>query len=211
MVTERDKSIGTQQQCHPKFISMVFSPLQFYNNFYHSNNHQLHIGYHRHLRDSFYGSASNHSRQHYTYQYMSYNDNNSESTTDTSDHSITTSVSIRVTPVENYYVSWGILWSAFVIASIVATWQVYREHRIFHLRRLAGKNTITATARTATSSKKNNNATSSTSLVGSSNDNGDADDDMNTSNNKQSVNVTTMGDGESVSTADLTRSMVRQC
>ena len=194
---------------------MVFSPLQFYNNFYHSNNHHLHIGYHRHLRDSFYGSASNHSRQHYTYQYMSYNDNNSESTTDTSDHSITTSVSIRVTPVENYYVSWGILWSAFVIASIVATWQVHREHRIFHLRRLAGKNTTTATARTTTSSKKNNNSTSSTSLVGSStnnnNDNGDTDDDMNNSNNKQSVNVTTMGDGESVSTADLTRSMVRQC
>ena len=139
---------------------------------------------------------------------MSYYDNNDSSTTDIStDHSITTSVSIRVTPIENYYVSWGILWSAFVITSIVAAWQVYREHHIFHLRHLVGNNTATTTT------MKKNDSTISTSLVGNNiSDNGDTNDDnMNTStsSNKQSVSVATVGDGESVSTADLTRSMVR--
>ena len=191
---------------------MIFTLLSFYNNFLNNNSNQLHIGYHRHLRDSFYGATSNHSKQHYTYQYMSYpdySDSNSNSTS--TDHSITTSVSIRVTPLENYFVSWGILWSAFVIASIVAAWQVYREHRIFQLRRLAGKNTTVAT----TSKKRANLSTSS--FVGSNNNNnsnnnndtGDIEDDTNTSHNKQNINATTVGDGESVSTADLTRSMVR--
>jgi hypothetical protein len=124
----------------------------------------------RYLRD-FHYAASNHTKQHYTYQYMSYSDSSS-------DHSITTSVSIRVTPLENYFVSWGILWSGFVIASIIASWQVYREQRIFHLRHAAGKITSNAT-----------------SIL---------DDD----NNNGAVDVA-LGDSESVSTADLTRSMVR--
>lgn len=131
---------------------------------------------------------------------MSYSDN-SDSNTDTTDHSITTSVSIRVTPIDNYFVSWGILWSAFVITSIVATWQVYREHRIFHLRRLAGKHT------TSTNSSNKKNAPRSTLILGSSNNNGDHDDDVN--NNRDNMNEAILGDGESVSTADLTRSMVR--
>jgi hypothetical protein len=197
---------------------MVFTPsssLLSSSSFDDSNiRHRLQFRYHRRLRDSFYITTANHSKQHYTYQYMSSYYDNGDSTTDaTTGHSITTSVSIRVTPLENYFVSWGILWSAFVVASIVATWQVYREHRIFYLRRLAGKNTITATSQT------NHANASSTSLLGSNTNNnsnniGDTDDNnMNIGSsisNKQSVNVTAVGDGESVSSADLTRSMVRQ-
>jgi hypothetical protein len=114
----------------------------------------------RELRDF----SSNHTKQHYTYQYMSYSDS--------ANHTITTSVSIRVTPLEDYLVSWGILWSGFVLASIIAAWQVYREQRIFKLRRADG----------------------TTNHV---------DDDE-----SSQVHVA-LGDGESVSTADLTRSMVR--
>ena len=192
---------------------MLFALSPFDNKYISNPNHRQHIRQHRHLRDSFYHSASNHSKQHYTYQYMSYY-GNSDSNTNTTDHSIVTSVSIRVTPIENYYVSWGILWSAFVITSIVATWQVYREHRIFHLRRLAAKSTTTATTKTKTG---RNAATTSLKGVNSSNAmGGDNDDEMNTSittttnnnNNKHDTTVTTLGDVESVSTADLTRSMV---
>jgi hypothetical protein len=50
--------------------------------------------------------------------------------------SITTSVTIRVTPgPADYLVSWGILWGGFVIFSIVATWQVIREQRLLLSRR----------------------------------------------------------------------------
>ena len=197
---------------------MVVAPLPQHDD-YKNNSHRLRVHHHRHIRDSFTGYASNHSKQHYTYQYMSYNDN-IDSINDTADHSITTSVSIRVTPVENYFVSWGILWSAFVVASIVAMWQVYREHRIFHLRRLAGRNTTTAAnhkkknRNNNNNSNVNNNAPRSTSSMVSgnssiniNNDGGDTEDDMN--NNQNKLNDTTLGDGESVSTADLTRSMVR--
>ena len=190
---------------------MLFALSPFDNKYISNPNHRQHIRQHRHLRDSFYHSASNHSKQHYTYQYMSYY-GNSDSNTNTTDHSIVTSVSIRVTPIENYYVSWGILWSAFVITSIVATWQVHREHRIFHLRRLAAKSTTTTT----TTKTGRNAATTSLKGVNSNNDmGGDNDDEMNTStttttnnNNKHDMTVTTLGDVESVSTADLTRSMV---
>jgi hypothetical protein len=191
---------------------MLFALSPFDNKYISNPNHRQHIRQHRHLRDSFYHSASDHSKQHYTYQYMSYY-GNGDSNTNTTDHSIITSVSIRVTPIENYYVSWGILWSAFVITSIVATWQVYREHRIFHLRRLAAKSTTTTKTKTG-----RNAATTSLKGVNSNNDmGGDNDDEMNTStttttnnnnNNKHDTTVTTLGDVESVSTADLTRSMV---
>ena len=193
---------------------MLFALSPFDNKYISNPNHRQHIRQHRHLRDSFYHSASNHSKQHYTYQYMSYY-GNSDSNTNTTDHSIVTSVSIRVTPIENYYVSWGILWSAFVITSIVATWQVYREHRIFHLRRLAAKSTTTTTT-TKTKIGRNAATTSLKGVNSSNNMGGDNDDEMNTSittttnnnNNKHDTTVTTLGDVESVSTADLTRSMV---
>lgn len=115
----------------------------------------------RHLREY---PSTNRTKQHYTYQYMSYSDS--------LNHTITTSVSIRVTPLEDYLVSWTILWSCFVIASIIAAWQVYREHRIFKLRRAA---------------------------VGSR---------MGHEDEAGHVDVA-LADGESVSTADLTRSLVR--
>lgn len=119
---------------------------------------------HRHLRElAAYPSSSDRPKQHYTYQYMSYSDS--------LNHTITTSVSIRVTPVEDYLVSWSILWSCFVVASIIAAWQVYREHRIFKLRNAA-----------------------SGSRPGHE--------------DESAVDVA-LADGESVSTADLTRSLVR--
>jgi hypothetical protein len=140
----------------------------FDNNQYTDNN--------RYLRE-FSHTGTNHTKQHYTYQYMSYSESNT-------DHSITTSVSIRVTPLENYFVSWGILWSGFVIASFVASWQIYREQRIFHLRHTAGKLTRTNTASISRNS-------------------------TNTYDDNQGAVDVTLGDNESVSTADLTRSMVR--
>lgn len=50
-------------------------------------------------------------------------------------YSITTSVTIRVTPHDDYLVSWGVLWAFFVLATIVATYQVQREQRILNSRR----------------------------------------------------------------------------
>jgi hypothetical protein len=118
---------------------------------------------HRHLRELGESPSSNRPKQHYTYQYMSYSDS--------LNHTITTSVSIRVTPLEDYLVSWSILWFCFVVASIIAAWQVYREQRIFKLRHAA---------------------------AGSRSGHED----------ESAVDVA-LADGESVSTADLTRSLVR--
>lgn len=43
---------------------------------------------------------------------------------------ITTSLSIRVTPTHDYLVSWSILWGGFVITSMVAAYQVWRDAKI---------------------------------------------------------------------------------
>lgn len=48
--------------------------------------------------------------------------------------SITSTVSIRVTPREDYYFSWSFLWIGFLLASVIAAWQVYREQRIINAR-----------------------------------------------------------------------------
>jgi hypothetical protein len=79
-----------------------------------------------------------------------------------SSYTITTSVTIRVTPKEDHFVSWGILWGFFVLGSVVAFYQVIREQKIMANRRVQ-------------------------------------------SEDGEQVNT----DGESVSTADITRSMVR--
>jgi hypothetical protein len=79
--------------------------------------------------------------------------------------SITTSVTIRVTPgPDDFLVSWIILWAGFVILSMIATWQVIKENRIIASRRQA--------------------------------------EDV-------EQNLGGYGEGEGVSTADITRSMVR--
>jgi hypothetical protein len=50
--------------------------------------------------------------------------------------SITTSVTIRVTPgPEDFLASWGILWGCFILLSMVCTWQVIKENRILASRR----------------------------------------------------------------------------
>lgn len=83
-----------------------------------------------------------------------------------SNHTITTSVTIRVTPIQDHFVPWGILWAGFVVASAIAAWQAVREHQILALRRAAV-------------------------------DNGGP------------TGASVVGDGESVSSADITRCMVR--
>lgn len=50
-------------------------------------------------------------------------------------YSITTSVTIRVTPRQDYMVSWGILWSLFVMATTVAAVQCWQEQRVLAERR----------------------------------------------------------------------------
>ena len=47
---------------------------------------------------------------------------------------ITSTVHIRVTPRDDFIVSWSILWGAFFVASILLAWQVFREHRILKAR-----------------------------------------------------------------------------
>jgi hypothetical protein len=42
----------------------------------------------------------------------------------------TTSVSIRVTPIENYYTSWGILFACFAVASCFALYQLLYKERM---------------------------------------------------------------------------------
>lgn len=43
---------------------------------------------------------------------------------------VVTTVRIRVTPLHDHPISWGILFLGFVIASVVATLQVVKENRI---------------------------------------------------------------------------------
>lgn len=117
-----------------------------------SPDHSSLVAARRYLRDG------PHNRTKYTYEYTTYGEPN---------HTVTTSVSIRVTPVDDHLVSWAILWAGFVIAALIAAWQIVRENRVFAARRSAAVL-------------------------------GDGD---------QSRGV--VGDGESVSTADVTRSMVR--
>lgn len=53
---------------------------------------------------------------------------------DVINYTITTSVSIRVTPLYNHFFSWGILWAGFVLASGFAGWQVFQEYRTLKVR-----------------------------------------------------------------------------
>ena len=48
--------------------------------------------------------------------------------------SITSTVIIRVTPRDDYIISWMILWAAFFFASVLAALQVYKEQRIMRVR-----------------------------------------------------------------------------
>ena len=50
-------------------------------------------------------------------------------------YSITTSVTIRVTPRQDYMVSWGILWGLFLVATTVAAVQCVQEQRVLAERR----------------------------------------------------------------------------
>lgn len=43
---------------------------------------------------------------------------------------ITTSVSIRVTPSQDFLVSWAFLWAGFVLTSLVAAYQVWRDQKL---------------------------------------------------------------------------------
>jgi hypothetical protein len=57
--------------------------------------------------------------------------------------SITTSVTIRVTPgPDDFLVSWIILWAGFVILSMVATWQVIKENKIIASRTSNGSDLV---------------------------------------------------------------------
>lgn len=55
-----------------------------------------------------------------------------------SNYTFQASVTIRVTPHDDFFVSWGILWGLFVLASLVAAYQVVKEHRILESRRQQG-------------------------------------------------------------------------
>lgn len=47
-----------------------------------------------------------------------------------SNYTFKTSVVLRVTPFDDHFVSWGILWGGFFLFSLLALWQVIRERKI---------------------------------------------------------------------------------
>jgi hypothetical protein len=63
---------------------------------------------------------------HYNHSHRPYHDY--------ANYTIKTSVTIRVTPYEDYFVSWYILWGSFLFVSFVALWQVLKERKI-HMQR----------------------------------------------------------------------------
>lgn len=54
---------------------------------------------------------------------------------ESSNSSLTTSVTIRVTPAHYYLVSWSVLWAGFLLAILVASIQVHIENEWLHTRR----------------------------------------------------------------------------
>jgi hypothetical protein len=46
-----------------------------------------------------------------------------------SNYTVVHTVHIRVTPLNDYFVSWYILWACFVVTSLIAAWQVAVEYR----------------------------------------------------------------------------------
>jgi len=100
-------------------------------------------------------------------------------------YTITTSVSIRVTPMHDHFVSWGILWSLFAIASGVAAYQVYQEYRAL---------------KAACSQRRGGGGGSGGVVAGVEEDHGLLG----------STSGAGEGEGE-ISTADTTRSIVRGC
>ena len=90
--------------------------------------------------------------------------------------SITTSVTIRVTPQHYSLISWGILWTGFVCAICLATFQVVREYRWIRERK----------------QEETSNSTSNQNHFGGA----------------SGASTTTPGDAETVSSADVTRTIV---
>jgi hypothetical protein len=112
-------------------------------------------------------------------------------------HTVTTSVSIRVTPLQNYYWSWGILWGCFVVVTCIAAGQVLYEYLLLRQRwrrrrRPAAVKDSTATGSTTTAAATA--AAAGYAVVTA------VEDDTRPSTTE----------AESISTADLTRSMVRK-
>lgn len=58
-----------------------------------------------------------------------------ESSWHSSNSTFTSTVVIRVTPKDDFLVSWGILWLCFVLTALVALWQVLKERRIMPQKR----------------------------------------------------------------------------
>lgn len=48
--------------------------------------------------------------------------------------SITTSVTIHVTPQQYHLMNWGFLWGGFIVTILFASWQIYLENKNFKAR-----------------------------------------------------------------------------
>jgi hypothetical protein len=89
----------------------------------------------RQWMNTMHGNESSSTSQHHHYHYH-HRDSSSQNYTITTyegrgDHTtFTTSVTIRVTPQNDYMESWSILWGCFVLASIVAAVQVHKEYKL---------------------------------------------------------------------------------
>lgn len=73
-------------------------------------------------RSRSYGYPSHHRHRHW--HNSSYSSHFSEQ-----NHTITTSVSLRVTPLYDHFTSWGILWAAGFCIAVFAALQVFQEYR----------------------------------------------------------------------------------
>jgi hypothetical protein len=87
------------------------------------NHQQRHHHHDRDLSSSVYSHSHHSNRSHY------------EEPIYYGNYSITTSVTMRVTPHTDYMLSWAVLWGCFVMASAAAAVQSCREQRVLSDRR----------------------------------------------------------------------------
>lgn len=129
----------------------------------------------------------NYTRHHFHRRWMNSTDVSSVIPPST----ITSTVTIRVKPIEESFISWSFLWVLFLMASIFASWQVRRENRILRQRERQETNATNPASTVAAAA-----ATTITST---------------TSNTTVNVVVLEHSGGEStVSTADRTRCTFRR-
>jgi hypothetical protein len=97
------------------------------NQYSYAHNRNLHASA---SVSSYFQQANDEHHHHHHHYYQITSDNSTEN-----DYSMTTSVTIRVTPRNDYLASWAALWALFLLTTCVAAIQVRREQRSLQERR----------------------------------------------------------------------------